>query len=122
MYYKGAPNTLGVLQTLPHYKKISSRDLRLKELRIFGTETVLTFPSCLFIGVMRPLNLEEFDRLVASLTLSFFKNSHLVLMIRKIRLEINALEINCTLGSLKALPELRNMKDIMHICEVRRKL
>lgn len=24
--------TLGVLQTLPHYKKISSRDLRLKEL------------------------------------------------------------------------------------------
>src|SRR3954463_14462935 len=82
IYYKGAPNTSGVLQTLPHYKKILSRDLRLKEFGVFGTETVLTFPSCLFIGMMRPLDLEKFDRLVASLTLSFFKNSHWVLMIR----------------------------------------
>ena len=31
--------------TLHHYKRISSRDLGLKELRIFGTEVVLAFPG-----------------------------------------------------------------------------
>ena len=43
---------LGALQTLPHYKKISSRDLGLKELWEFGTEVILAFPSGLFIGMM----------------------------------------------------------------------
>ena len=31
--------------TLHHYKRISTRDLGLKELQIFGTEVILALPS-----------------------------------------------------------------------------
>ena len=37
-------------------KKISPRDLRLKELRKFRTEVILAFPSSLFIGMVWPLH------------------------------------------------------------------
>ena len=53
--------------TLHHYERISSRDLGLKELRIFGTEMVLAFPGGFPVGMVRPLYFQEFDRLVASL-------------------------------------------------------
>ena len=38
--------------TLHHYERISSRDLELKELRIFGTEVVLAFPGGFTVGMM----------------------------------------------------------------------
>ena len=38
--------------TLHHYKRISSRDLGLKELRIFGTEMVLMFPGGFSVGMV----------------------------------------------------------------------
>ena len=44
--------TLGALQTLPHYKKISTQDLGLKELWEFGTEVILALRSGLFIRMM----------------------------------------------------------------------
>ena len=47
--------------TLHHYERISSRDLGLKELRIFGTEMVLAFPGGLPVGMVRPLHFQEFD-------------------------------------------------------------
>ena len=42
---------LGVT-TLHHYERISSRDLGLKELRIFGTEMVLAFPGGFSVGMV----------------------------------------------------------------------
>ena len=47
--------------TLHHYERISTRDLGLKELRIFGTEVVLAFPGCFSVGMVRPLDFQEFD-------------------------------------------------------------
>ena len=47
--------------TLHHYERISSRDLGLKELRIFGTEMVLAFPGGFPVGMVRPLHFQEFD-------------------------------------------------------------
>ena len=38
--------------TLHHYERISSRDLGLKELRIFRTEVVLAFPGGFSVGIM----------------------------------------------------------------------
>ena len=38
--------------TLHHYERISSRDLGLKELRIFGTEMVLAFPGGFPVGMV----------------------------------------------------------------------
>ena len=43
---------IGVVTTLHHYERISSRDLGLKELRIFGTEVVLAFPGGFSVGMM----------------------------------------------------------------------
>ena len=38
--------------TLHHYKRISSRDLGLKELRIFGTEVILALPGGFSVGMV----------------------------------------------------------------------
>ena len=87
--------------TLHHYERISSRDLGLEKLRIFGTEVVLAFPGAFMVGMMWPLHFQEFDRLVASLALSFFKNSNGVLMIRQVFLEINLFEVDGAVRSLE---------------------
>ena len=47
--------------TTLHYERISSRDLGLKELRIFGTQMVLVFPGGFPVGMVRPLHFQEFD-------------------------------------------------------------
>ena len=92
--------------TLHHYKRISSRDLGLKELRIFGTEVVLALPGGFSVGMVRPLHFQEFDCLVASLALSVFKNSNGVLMIGQIFLEVNFFKVDSALRSLEALAKL----------------
>ena len=38
--------------TLHHYKRISSQDLGLKELRIFGTEVILALPGGFSVGMV----------------------------------------------------------------------
>ena len=47
--------------TLHHYERISSRDLGLKELRIFGTEVVLALTGGFSVGMVWPLHFQEFD-------------------------------------------------------------
>ena len=47
--------------TLHHYERISSRDLGLKELRIFGTEMVLALPGGFLVGMVRPLHFQDLD-------------------------------------------------------------
>ena len=98
---------------------------------------VLAYPGGFPVGMVRPLHFEEFDRLVASLALSFFnnsngvltirqvfleinlfKNSNWVLTIREIFLELNVLEVDGAVRSLEALSELRDMEHIMNICKV----
>ena len=67
---------------------------------------VLAFPGGFPVGMVRPLHFQKFDRLVASLALSFFKNSDWVLMIRQIFLEVNLFEVDSALRRLEALAEL----------------
>ena len=60
----GVTNMAGYIRgatTLHHYERISSRDLGLKELRIFGTEVVLALPGDFSVGMVRPLHFQEFD-------------------------------------------------------------
>jgi hypothetical protein len=101
--------------TLFHYKWISSRDLGLKELRIFRTEVILALPSSFSVGMVRPLNFQELDPLVVSFALGFFKNGNGMLMIGQVLLEINLFEVDSVLGRLEALAELRHVKHIVHI-------
>ena len=45
-------NYIRGVTTLHHYKRISSRDLGLKEIRIFGKEVVLALPGGVMVGMM----------------------------------------------------------------------
>ena len=45
-------NYIQGITTLHHYERISSRDLGLKELRIFGMEVVLAFPGGFSVGMV----------------------------------------------------------------------
>ena len=92
--------------TLHHYERISSRDLGLKELRIFEMEVILVLPGGFSVGMVRPLNIQEFDRLVASFALGFFNNGNGMLKIREIFLEVDLFEIDSALRSLEALAKL----------------
>ena len=78
----------------------------LKELRIFRTEVVLAFPGGFSVRMVRPLHFQEFDRLVASFALGFFKNGNRMLMIRQIFLEFNLFEVDSALKRLEALAKL----------------
>ena len=40
------------ITTLHYYNRISSRDLGLKELRIFGTEVILALPGGFSVGMV----------------------------------------------------------------------
>ena len=94
------------ITTLHHYKRISTRDLGLKELRIFRTEVILTLPISFLVRMVRPLNFQEFDRLVASFALGFFKNGNGMLMITQVFLEVNLFEVDSALRRLEALVKL----------------
>ena len=101
--------------TLHHYERISSRDLGLKELQIFGMEEILALPCGFSVRMVIPLNFKEFDRIVASSALGFFKNGNGMLMIRQVFLEVNLFEVDSALGRLDALAKLRHVKHIVHI-------
>ena len=92
--------------TLHHYKRISTRDLGLEELWIFGIEVILVLPCSFSIGMVRPLNFQEFDQLVASFALGFFKNGNGMLMIGQIFLEVNLFKVDSALRHLEALAKL----------------
>ena len=51
----GVTNMAGYMRgvtTLHHYERISSRDLGLKERRVFRTEVILVFPCSFTVGMV----------------------------------------------------------------------
>ena len=96
-----------------------SRTERTPDIR---TQVILALPSSFSVGMVRPLNFQKFDRLVASFALDFFKNGNGMLMIRQIFLELNLFEVYSALRRLKALAKLWHVKHVVHVCEVRRNL
>ena len=69
-------------------------------------EVILALPSSFSVGMVRPLNFQEFARLAASFALGFFKNGNGMLMIRQVFLEVNFFEVDSALGRLEALARL----------------
>ena len=67
---------------------------------------ILALPSSFSVGMVRPLNFEELDRLVTSFSLGFFKNGNGMLMIRQILLEVYFFEVDGALRHLEALAKL----------------
>jgi hypothetical protein len=52
--------------------------------------------------MVRPLNFEELDRLVASATFCLIENANWILLVLEIILKIDGLVINCTSRVLEA--------------------
>ena len=69
-------------------------------------EVILVLPCRFTVEMVRPLNFQEFDRLVASFALGFFKNGNGMLMLRQVFLEVNLFKVDSALGRLEALAKL----------------
>jgi hypothetical protein len=81
---------------------------------------ILPFPSSFFLGMVRPLNLEKLDDLASSGTLGLVKNMNRVFSISEVILEIKHFMVHSTDRIREAMPELRNVEDIMNSGEMRR--
>ena len=85
---------------------------------VFLTKTSFSLPCGFFFGMVRPLDLEKLDGLVAGFPLRFIQDADRMLAIGQVLLNVLCLMINPTDGFLEAPAELGNMKHIMHIREV----
>ena len=64
--------------------------------------------------MMRPLNLEELDVLTSGNTLCLIKNVNRVLPICEVILEIKRFVVHSADRIREAMPELRDVEDIVH--------
>ena len=68
---------VGMLQVYPPYKNLVPRFLGFrKELRVLGSQTILSFPGCLVLRMMWPLDFEELDSLTSGSSFGFVKDSN----------------------------------------------
>src|ERR1041385_6420267 len=114
--------TLRVLQISPDYKNFRPENLSGsgKKIGVFFTKTIFAFPSGFIFRMIRPLNLEEFDGLVAGSTLRLIKNAAWMFLISQVLLQLNHIMFHFTNRVFEAATELRHMKDIVDLGEVRR--
>ena len=85
---------------------------------IFLSKASFSLPSGFFFGMVRPLDLEKLDGLVAGFPLRFIQDADRMLAIGQILLNVQCLMINPTDGILEATTELGNMEHIMDIREI----
>ena len=114
---------VGLLQIYPFYKNLDPRFLDWREeLRIILSKTRLSFPGCFILWMVRSLNLEELDGLVASLSFLLIKNANRVLAIIQVILDVKFFMIDPTDRILETTSQLRDMEDIMYFRKVGRQL
>src|SRR3954471_22811261 len=91
------PDTEGVTN-LPHYKNSRPENLSGsgKKIGVFFTKTIFAFPSGFIFRMIRPLNLEEFDGLLAGSTLRLIKNAARMLLISQLLLQLNHIMFHFT--------------------------
>ena len=87
----------GAVTTLPHLQESRPEILGLSEEGgIFLTKTSFALPGCFFFRMVRPLDFEELDGLVACLPLRFIQDADRMLAVSQILLNIQHLMINPT--------------------------
>src|SRR3954469_3558002 len=84
------PDTEGVTN-LPHYKNSRPENLSGsgKKIGVFFTKTILAFPSGFVFRMIRPLNLEELNGLVAGSTFRLIENAAGMFLISQVLLQLN---------------------------------
>src|ERR1041385_2273271 len=107
---------------LPHYKNSRPENLSGSEEKIgvFITKTIFAFLGGFIFRMIRPLNLEELDRLIAGSTFRLIKNATQIFLISQVLLQLNHIMFHFTNRVLEAATELRHVEDIVDLGEVRR--
>ena len=106
---------LGMWQLAPTWKNLVSRFRgRRKESGVLQSKTIFSLPSSFSLGMMRQLNLEKLDVLTSGDTLCLIKNANRVLSLCEVILEIKRFVVHSADGIREAMPELRDVEDIMN--------
>jgi hypothetical protein len=98
-----------------------------KKFRKFLLEIILAFPSGLILGMVTPLHLVHFDLASTGETDIFFKDTYWSLPIGEVVVEVSSVVVNLLEGlglvrNLQAFAELRDMKDVMELTQLRGQL
>src|ERR1041384_5649393 len=93
---------------LPHYKNSRPENLSGSEEKIgvFIAKAICAFPCGFIFRIIRPLNLEEFDGLVAGLMLRLIKNAARMFLISQVLLQLDHIMFHSADGVLEAATEL----------------
>src|ERR1041385_5123572 len=107
---------------LPHYKNSRPENLSGSEEKIgvFIAKAIFAFPSGFIFRMIRPLNFEELDGLVAGLAFRLIKNAAWMFLISQVLLQFNHIMFHFANRVLEAASELRHVKYIVDLGEVRR--
>src|SRR3954470_3432128 len=107
---------------LPHYKNSRPENLSGSEEKIgvFIAKAIFPFPSGFIFRMIRPLNLEELDGLVAGSTLRLIENTARMFSISQVLLQLDHIMLHFADRILEAATELRHVEDIVDLGEVRR--
>src|ERR1041385_3191051 len=83
--------TLRVLQISPDYKNSRPENLSGsgKKIGVFFTKTIFAFPGGFIFRMIRPLNFEELDDLVAGSTFRLIENAARMVSISQVLLQLN---------------------------------
>ena len=100
--------TVRVLQISPHYKNSRPENLGGSEEKIgvFIAKAIFAFPSGFIFRMIRPLNLEELDGLVAGWTLRLVENAARMFLISQVLLQLHQIMVHFADRVLEASAEL----------------
>src|SRR3954464_7854920 len=107
---------------LPHYKNSRPENLSGSEEKfgVFIAKAIFAFPSGFIFRMIRPLNLEELDGLVAGSAFRLIENAARMFSISQVLLQLDHIMLHFTDRILEAATELRHVEDIVDLGEVRR--
>src|SRR3954471_658245 len=116
-----SPDSEGVTN-LPHYKNSRPENLggRGKKIGVFFTKTIFAFPGGFTFRMIRPLNFEKLDGLVAGSAFRLIENAARTFLIIQVLLQLNHIMFHFADGVLEAASKLRHVEYILDMREVRR--
>src|SRR4051812_36871328 len=109
----------GGVTNLPHYKNSRPENLSGSEekIRVFIAKMIFAFPSGFAFRMIRPLDFEELDGLVATLTFRLIDNAARMFLISQVLLQLNHIMLHFSNWVLEAASKLRHVEDIMYLGE-----
>src|ERR1041385_6573451 len=107
---------------LPHYKNSLPENLSGGEEKIgvFIAKAIFAFPGGFIFRMIRPLDLEELDGLVAGSTFRLIENAARMFSLSQVLFQLDRIMLHFADRVLEAATELQHVEDIVDLGEVRR--